>query len=1020
MIFELPQSHIELPLLINEPPQSHIEPPLLINELLQSHIEPPLLINEPSQSHIEPPLLINEPPQSHIELPLLTNEPPQSHIELPLLINESPQSHIEPPLSYTTLPLFNSNKTLYHFNSPQSTMANFHSFNPRNHINPINRSSDKQILQLLCKIPPYIYPAISNPHIYLELNCNAMKKIYFPKHTSRKIFTFLFAVVSMIAQAQYPASFSSRGVGGGGALFSPSINPVNEDECYIACDMSELFHSPDYCLSYDEIDFRKLQAGHNTKMVFTNNVNILYTVDYSNNQIQPVKSTDGGQTWTVLPGNPDASQETFGIFADYNNPNRVIIAYYGTIYLSNDGGNTFADIHDAVNNGSGALVGGVFFDGQHIYIGTNDGLLVSPNGGTSFTVDASTGIAAGQQIFSFAGAKQGNTTRFFILTAAAIDIYVGLMGWDYWGFIRGVYSMDYGSNAWTNRLPGIITAQDYLMYVAMAANDTGTAYLAGATNLGEPNLMRWRSTTSQWQHVFQTGGNQNVYTGWSGSGGDHGWSFPECFFGIAVAPFNSSKVIVTDFSCVHKTSDGGVTWQQAYLSSTDQHPAGSTTPQHQTYHSSGIENTTCWQVFWRDQTHMLSAFSDITAVRSDDGGNAWSFNYTGIGINTVYRIAKNISNSTLYAATSSIHDMYQSTRLQDATIDAANATGKVLFSTDNGSTWQTLHDFAHPVYWITPDPNNANRMYASVVNHGANLGGIWVSSDINNGATSTWTRITPPGRTEGHPGNIQVLNDGTVLCTFNGRRNPAGSFTQSSGVFIYNPGLQQWSDKSDSRMFYWTQDVVVDPNDATQNTWYAGVYNGWGGPPNGLGGSYKSTDRGSTWTRLSSIEGVTSITFNPTNADQVFVATETDGLLTSTNINSSVPTFQSVPAYPFRQPQRIFFNPYNSNEMWVSSFGNGMKVGNMIATEVTFTKPEKGGFEIYPNPVKDKFTIHDSRFTMGTAEIKVYNMLGVAVQSEIKNQKSEMSVDVHALPSGIYFVNIRTNEKEYRQKLIIE
>ena len=40
-------------------------------------------------------------------------------------------------------------------------------------------------------------------------------------------------------------------------------------------------------------------------------------------------------------------------------------------------------------------------------------------------------------------------------------------------------------------------------------------------------------------------------------------------------------------------------------------------------------------------------------------------------------------------------------------------------------------------------------------------------------------------------------------------------------------------------MRYWTKDILIDPNDATQSTWYVCVYSGWGGPPNGLGGLYR-------------------------------------------------------------------------------------------------------------------------------------------------------------------------------------
>jgi len=263
-----------------------------------------------------------------------------------------------------------------------------------------------------------------------------------------------------------------------------------------------------------------------------------------------------------------------------------------------------------------------------------------------------------------------------------------------------------------------------------------------------------------------------------------------------------------------------------------------------------------------------------------------------------------------------------------------------------------------------------------------------------------------------------VLNDGTVLCSFNARRNAAGAFTQSSGVFIYNPGLQTWSDKSDSHLFYWTQDVVVDPNDPLQNTWYAGAYNGWGGPPNGLGGLYKTTDRGNSWTRLSSMEGVTSVTFNPGNPDQLFVATEIDGLLSSTDINSVAPTFQSVTGYPFRQPHRIFFNPYNSNEVWISSFGNGMKVGDMTSMQVANNSPVHERLEVYPNPSVKKSILNCPESSVG-GSLKVISSFGKEIYSDILTKRQIILNTENWLP-GVYFIIVSKPGKEYREKLVIE
>src|SRR5205807_5226539 len=117
---------------------------------------------------------------------------------------------------------------------------------------------------------------------------------------------------------------------------------------------------------------------------------------------------------------------------------------------------------------------------------------------------------------------------------------------------------------------------------------------------------------------------------------------------------------------------------------------------------------------------------------------------------------------------------------------------------DNGFTWATIHDFARPVYWIARDQNNPNKMYASVVNHAQGIGGIYVTTDLQNGASSTWTKLPNPPRTEGHPAKIVTLKDGKMVCTFSCRQtdysaNPSGKFTKSAGVFLYDPSGNSWT-----------------------------------------------------------------------------------------------------------------------------------------------------------------------------------------------------------------------------------
>lgn len=830
--------------------------------------------------------------------------------------------------------------------------------------------------------------------------------------TNRLIILLIVLATQVTAQN---LQWNSRGVGGGGALFAPSINPVNDNEFFVGCDMSELFHSTDFGNTYTQEHFQTIQGGHNSTIRFTSFVNVRYCIDYSDYTPQPVKSTTNGTTWNLLPGNPDPSEETYSIHVDYNQPNHVLISHYNQVYFSSNGGTNFNLIHTAANSGAGCLVSGTFFDGNNIFIGTNDGLIVSTDNGNIFSVVNVAGIAAGEVIFSFAGAKEGNTLRFFCLTADANDIYVGIPGSDYWGLVKGVYSLDYGSGNWISKMNGININNDFLMFVGMAQNDIDIAYLAGSNSIGEPNVMKTINAGTSWTHVFNTSNNQNIYTGWCGSGGDRGWGYAECPFGFAVAPNYANKLLFSDFGFIHVSSNGGVTWKQAYLSTSDQNPMGGTTPVFKDYHSNGLENTTCWNMLWSDATHVFSAFSDINGIKSDDGGITWKM-AGATSLNSTYYFLEHPTNEKLYAATSSIHDMYQTTRLTDAIIDPGD--GDIVFSANNGQSWQQVHDFNHLVMWLALDPNNSNKMYASVVHYagGVGEGGIWMTSDLQNNSSSIWTKLANPSRTEGHPFTIKVLNDGTLVCSYSGRRNAAGVFTNSSGVFKMNAGSSTWTDVSDAGMLYYTKDLVIDPYDASQNTWYACVWGGWGGPPNGLGGLYKTTNRGQSWTRIfSGADRVSSITFSPTNQNQIWMTTETDGLWRSTNINAATPSFTQITSYPFRQPERVFYNPYNSNEMWVTSFGNGMKVTNLTSTEVEEVNLNEQ-IEIFPNPVSDKFTVSGLQFPV---ELKVYDVLGNEIFFETISTANCQLSTANWL-RGIYFLKVFSEGKMAVKKIILE
>ena len=847
---------------------------------------------------------------------------------------------------------------------------------------------------------------------------------------TKLLFIILLSVLLGWNSFSQPANFYPRGIGGGGALYFPSINPANDNEFYVSCDMSELFHSTDFGLTYSQIDFSKLQVFGNSTYEYTNDLNIAYCNFNDGNYGYPVKTTDGGNTWNSIPAYDVGTYgRVYTMKANFTNPNQLIIGGYGDIFFSNNGGASFLLVKHATNMGAGLIIGGVFWDGNNIYIGTNEGIYYSTDGGTSFSKMITLGMESDQAIWSFAGARSSTNVRFVCIAANISDVYNGINPWEYNNYAKEVYIMDNVNYQWIPKSTGINFTNDFIMYAAMALNDINTIYLGGHDEaLSAPLVLKSANGGNSWIKKFNTTNNANIITGWEGYNGDKSWSWSETCFGISVAPNNSNKVLFGSFSNVEVTDDGGENWRQAYVNSTDQHPAGASTPKNQEYHSIGLESTTCWQVHWQDTAIMMGCFSDIGGIRSVDAGKSWGYLYSGFSVNSLYRIEEG-ANNNIYGACSGIHDMYQSTRLKDAILDGSDGSGKIVYSTDNGATWSTLHTFNHPVYWLAIDPQNQNRMYASVIHYGgtqgSQVGGIYRTDDLNNLSGSAWIKLPNPPRTEGHPATVVVLNDGKVVCTFSGRINPSGAFTGSSGVFLYDPLLNSWTDLSDNAMHYWTQDIIIDPGDAAQNTWYVCVYSGWGGAPNGLGGLFKTTNRGVNWTKLtgSQFDRVTSITFNPQNLTQAYLTTETQGLWLLSNIANSTPSANLVTSYPFRQPQRVFFNPFDPNEVWVTSFGNGMKIGNLNSTGVVkFPGNTTEELLVYPNPNDGIATIKVENERSSEAVIQIFNMIGEQVFSEnfsLKTGENLLTLAMKNKNKGIFVLKVTTSEGVASSKLII-
>ena len=487
-----------------------------------------------------------------------------------------------------------------------------------------------------------------------------MKSInYFVKISILIIPVLFFFFISSQLHAQ-PSTWKNIGPGGGGAFYVPQISPFNQSEIYFASDMSDLFHTTDGGNTVSIVNFQYITAGGVTRVSFTNDKNIIYTINQNEFGNFPVKSTDAGATWKNLKSDP-TSGGGYQIFASDLDYKKVILTDYSNVYYSSDGGDTFSKIFSGNSGNWGSYIAGVFFDGNDIYICQPDGLLISKSGG-NFQSEKPTGIPTSEYVISCSGAKTGSTIRFFAVTNT--ECWPGITGSEHSSY-KGVYTLDYGSQTWVKKVNGLPnTAHPF--FVDMAKDNPNVAYLSGAEISGSgPGVYKTTDAGGTWTNIFTLQNNKNIKTGWSGFGGDRNWYYGEYALGFAVCRTNPNYLIITDLGFPHISTDGGNIWEQMYVNKSDENIENKPTPRGKSYHSVGVENTSCWNLCWSDASNIFGCYTDIQGAKTTDGGDSWNFDYTGHNLNTMYQCVKHSVTGVLYAATSSVHDMYQSTYLTD-------------------------------------------------------------------------------------------------------------------------------------------------------------------------------------------------------------------------------------------------------------------------------------------------------------------------------------------------------------------
>ena len=168
-----------------------------------------------------------------------------------------------------------------------------------------------------------------------------------------------------------PLHWWSRGAGGGGAFFSPSLSPLDQGTLYISTDMGTVFHSANGGALWDSYAFGNLQGGRLARMQFTSDPAVLYVLDGRVDYVTYLggaifKSVNGGSSWFRLTGDPcftnDATRKK--LRADPTRADHLVLGHDRGLWFSGDGGTNWTAFYSP---GSGCYLADAFFAGPNIF-----------------------------------------------------------------------------------------------------------------------------------------------------------------------------------------------------------------------------------------------------------------------------------------------------------------------------------------------------------------------------------------------------------------------------------------------------------------------------------------------------------------------------------------------------------------------------------------------------------------------------------------------------------------------------
>jgi photosystem II stability/assembly factor-like uncharacterized protein len=748
------------------------------------------------------------------------------------------------------------------------------------------------------------------------------------------------------------------GPGGGGAQYTPTIQPNDPDTALVTSDMTGTFLTRNGGASWTMIN---LEGA--TKSITFDPV-VPTTIYAGTNAGMLLRSTNTGEKWSLVYPHPStvtgqkyvgdhAELELYSTDASWIGPRSSIMAItvdpaaHDHLYIaasvpggmkvlrSTDAGQSWADVCPLA--GSTAFGGFVRLnidpsssvaqrrllafttdDASIIDVGSQTVVSIRPPDLTSLT-DAGMGLnpATGQPVLYL-------TSKFTYNSATASTFATGAFR-----------SVDMGQT-WEEMLVGLDT--DYvpgteLTYqrIATSLTDASVVYMSSVetTDGGNFGIMKSTDLGATWSWTLKITDPQNKSLGWVEQDFNPDWAGSP--FAMTVADTDPDVVYATDWGTTYRTTDGGASWENVYC---DIHPDGTAT-------SRGLDvsnsNAIVFDPF--DPSHLaLVNSSDIGLFVSNNSGASWKHAMTGVPeawSNSVYALVFDPDvPGRAWSAWAGVHDLPRYRYIRQP-YNVELSAGGTCKSNDGLATWQCealgLPEKSVPTS-LALDPTSPpgqRQLYTTVMGRGVfkstDDGSTWVPK--NNGFESnglndhlyTWQILRAPD------GVLYTLiarsaRPGTTSKTANQDVATVGALYRSTD------GAETWEELPLPAGVVFPNALAIDPK--TPSRLYLACWPQTLEPAHidSHGGLYRSEDGGLSWTNVFDDKThVYGVAVDPAHTKRVYITTFEGYVLRS---NDRGATWARLGGFNFKWAKNPILDPFDPHgRIYITTFGGGVWYG---------------------------------------------------------------------------------------------